>query len=127
METTASEPERVTLFDRIGLAAGGLGVALALVLALRVGPTFRKMFADFGGQLPRATELGLVPWLPPVVALVPPLLIVTCIGFDAPRKARAVLMAASIAMMLGLPAAFLAAMYQPIFALADAVSAPSGR
>ncbi len=99
-------------------------VAAMLFLPPVFQRSFAKMFADFGSRsdLPLLTRVGLSPWYG--AALASPALAVLLAGLLARRRVLILiaLVAALFGVVAGIPT-FLAAMYLPIFRLADKVSA----
>ena len=101
------------------LSSRVLATFLALVLVPAI--IFKKMFADFGQQLPAFTELCLKPWFPVTLSLVPLLIIGDGIFRNASRRGRALRMGLGIFVTLALPGVFLAGMYLPIFSIASQI------
>jgi hypothetical protein len=110
-----------TVFDKVGLAVGWVALLGALFLGFKVAPTFGKMFADFGGQVPAFTQLCLRPWFWLLAALLPFLVVADGVVRNASMRGRATRLAIAVVVVLALIPVFLVGMYAPIFALASAI------
>ena len=101
----------------MGLLAAPLPLGLMgwFVIA---APTFAKMFADFGGTLPWITHLALQRWWGPVMAA--GYLLALPLALIAKRTiARDFILVSVVVAGLMLVMASVAAMYLPIFQLAE--------
>jgi len=108
----------ITGFDIVGFSVAGLCLLASLVATIFAVPVFESMLKDLDGSLPALTKLFLLPWITPALALLAPIAISIGIAMNRSRQIRAVLMIATIVYSLALPAAFLIAMYLPVFNLA---------
>ncbi len=111
-------PPKLTAFDDVALAAGGLGVIAAFALVFAGQPRFAEMFHELGGTLPAVTRLCLQPWFPPLVACVP--LGIAALGLRL-RRGSLLRMVLVLVLSLSWPAAWLGAMYLPLFTLSSAI------
>lgn len=98
------------------------GVPL-LATSLFVLPTFAAMFAELGSELPALTQLALNRGLVACLALVPPVLAGLALGGVVPQRLRLPAIGAAILFGLVSEALVVVALYLPIFAMADAISA----
>ena len=115
------EPRALRTPDLVSLVACAVGLVWSIAAALQVGPTFARMFADFGGPLPTLTTLFLLPWVPPAVAGLPLVATVAGLVANTGAQARVAAMTFAIVWALAMPGLFLLAMYQPIFSVAGAI------
>lgn len=99
------------------LGISALGVGWALLATFFVAPSFVKMFADFGAELPIVTRLFIGPWAPLALAVAAFVFVVGTLR--APAKWLPLVVA--IVTTLLQPAIFLVAMYLPIFSIAGRV------
>lgn len=99
------------------LVISAVGFLWALLASFVIGPTFVKMFADFGSQLPLLTRLFAGPWGPLGLAFAAFVFVVGTTR-AAPRWVPLVV---AIVTTLLQPAIFLIAMYLPIFSLAGRI------
>lgn len=111
----------LTFVDVVGLGFGVLGVLWSLLAVLKITPTFKAMFADFGGELPVLTRLMSTGWLAMTLGSTP--LVAVAVGILAKARAGTRSLLTGVAVLLGfaMPALFLVAMYLPMFSMADAV------
>lgn len=105
----------------IGLSCGAVTLLWSVAVVLRVGPVFRGMYEDLGGEVPFFTRLCLSPAFALVTGAVPLAIVMLGLVRSAGPRARLAAMVAALLAMFGLPAAFLAGMYLPIFSLAAAI------
>lgn len=110
-----------TVFDAVGLTFAAFSLIWSAAAGLVVGPTFAKMFGDFGGPLPTLTTLCLQPWFPVALGSIPSLIVGEGLLRNVAQTGRAIRMGFAIVLTLALPCVFLMAMYLPIFVLADAI------
>lgn len=99
------------------LGISAFGVLWALVAGVFVGPSFVKMFADFGTELPLLTRLFIGPWAPLGLAVASFVFVVGTLRVSA----RWVPLAVAIVTTLLQPAIFFIAMYLPIFSIAGRI------
>lgn len=101
----------------VALAISAAGVPWALVATFVLGPRFERMFADFGGALPRLTIVMLQPWAPLALALGCFALVAVSTRV-APKWLPVTIAAVTL---VAQPLVFLVAMYLPIFSLAGQI------
>jgi type II secretory pathway component PulF len=89
--------------------------------AVQVGPTFKAMYDDLGGELPGLTVAFLSPIVLMVLGLLPFMVVGGAIGVRAEPKQRTVAAIVAVVLALLFPAAFLVAMYLPLFQLTSAI------
>ena len=99
------------------LGVSSFGVVWALLASFFVAPSFLKMFADFGSELPTITKLFVGPWAPLALAIAAVVFVVGTMKVSAKWAPLAV----AIVTTLLQPAIFLLAMYLPIFSLAGRI------
>ena len=120
----ATAPERgrmdLTALDWIGAVVAGLGVLFLFQFPL-MSAHFAKMFADFGGELPAVTRLGLTLWFPMILGAMPLVWLVAALGPWFRLGVRRALIVFAFVEGLASAAFCLYAMYAPIFALAAAI------
>ncbi|MGC4114482.1 MAG: hypothetical protein QM765_07700 [Myxococcales bacterium] len=98
-------------FD-VGLAAlADLGL---LAYPLAVAPTFRKMFADFGGTLPWLVSFLVSPWASALLSLIPFASLVAALAFPVSPYARRWIVVASALGAFALAGLFIAAILWPM-------------
>jgi len=87
--------------------------------------TFAKMFEDFGGTLPLATQFVISTWLPVdllvLVAVLAGTGVILRVKSIAEGVGRALLVVAVLASCIGVPL-IMAAMYLPVISLAGAIN-----
>lgn len=110
-------PPTLTALDWIGGTVAAATALPLLLLALRVVPTFREMFAEFGSVLPWLTQLALMQWPLVLWALVPPAVLGLAASRPSLKQRRLGIVAAFLLGAAGLAAGWWA-LYLPIFALA---------
>ncbi|MFO0722199.1 MAG: hypothetical protein U1E65_00365 [Myxococcota bacterium] len=106
--------------DWIGAVVGGLVTFVLFVFPIAIGPTFERMFQDFGGTLPKVTELVLQIWFAPLLGVLPLGLLAFGLAQGPLRRRRLALVLAFLvgATELGL---VIWAVYLPVFALAGRI------
>ena len=114
-------PKPFSPFEIACLIGSGVGEAALAIELFAARPVFLEMFAEFGGELPAVTRFFLGSPAAYAVLALPSLFLVPAFALpQAPRKS--LLLAAALA-GLGGAAAFLLAMYLPIFQLAGNIQA----
>jgi hypothetical protein len=106
----------ITALDWIAAALGWLLAGALILFALLYAPSFRKMFEDFGGDLPVLTRLVLTPW-PALVACA--IATATLVGGVALRRRALIVLGFFLA--LGGLGLCVAGVYLPIVEIAGAV------
>lgn len=110
----------LSLFGSVLAVLSGLPL---LVTSLFVLPTFAGLFAELGAELPALTQLVLNRGLVAALAFVPPILAGLALAGVIPRGLRLAAVGTAILFGLVCEALVVVALYLPIFAMADAVSA----
>lgn len=106
----------LTALDWIAAALGWLLAGALVLFALVHAPGFRKMFEEFGGELPVLTRLVLTPW-PALAACA--VATATLVGGVALRRRALIVIGFFLA--LGGLGLCVAGVYLPIFEVAGAV------
>jgi len=121
-ETKAAAAE-FTVLDWIGtLFASGAIVAL-LAFPAAVG-SFAAMYSDFGDvELPLLTRMVLRPWVPPLLAVAPLVLLVLGLRPQHSLRRRRLFVVSAFVVACLLAALCVAGVWMPMFELAGAVRA----
>lgn len=94
---------------------------LEAALGLALQPGYRTMFAEFGGELPRWTELMLQPATLVVAGLAPMMLVAEGVLRRRSEQAQFTRCVVALIAAVGLVVGFLAAMYLPLFHIGGAI------
>ena len=118
-------PDRPTPLSALDWIAASLALLLdvALVLfALVHAPSFRGMFADFGGELPLLTRLVLTPWPALVICAAATALVLTGVALtrSAMGLRRGLIVLGFLVALIGLGVCVVG-VYLPIVEVAGAV------
>ena len=108
--------EELTELDWLGAAITSLGVMFCCLFALYIGPRFKKIFADFGGEYTALTQLALEPWFPLVFGVIPALMIALALVGTASLGVRRGLIVGALFLSFSASGLCLYAIYSPIFA-----------
>jgi hypothetical protein len=110
--------EELTLLDWLGAAIASLGTMFCCLFALFIGPRFKKLLEDFGGEFPPITLLVLMPWFPLLLGLIPALMVaLALVGNTSWGVRRGLIVGASFLSLLA-SGLCLYGIYSPIFAAA---------
>lgn len=99
----------------MGPIIAATGIPWALIATFFIAPSFVKMFADFGAELPALTRFVLAPWGPLSLAFA-----VGAAALATMRKPVASIVLAVVGVLFEI-GVFFFAMYLPIFSLAGNV------
>ncbi|MBM4783921.1 MAG: hypothetical protein GQE15_40135 [Archangiaceae bacterium] len=99
------------------IVISAFGIPWALLATFKLAPTFLGMFADFGSELPKLTQLMVTPWAPLALAFAGLAVVAATLRFS---KSWVPLAVAIITTLLQ-PAIFVMAMYLPIFSIAGRI------
>jgi type II secretory pathway component PulF len=115
---------RLTAADGALAAIGVVSGLIVVAIHVLVVPSFADMFADFGGPLPTATKLALMPWFGLAVALDTMAFVAVgiLIRIKSPKGPGRILLALAIAQGIGAIVFLIYALYAPIFTLADRIA-----
>lgn len=115
-------PTPLTALDWIAAALAWLLAAALVLFGLVYAQSFRGMFADFGGELPRLTRLVLTPW--PALAFCAAATALVLAGVALTRRAmglrRALIVVGFLVALIGLVLC-VGGVYLPIAEIAGAV------
>ena len=112
---------RLVVFDFVGFGFAGASLTWSIFAVALFAPSFGAMFADFGGELPRATALFLTRWFPIALGLLPAAIVGAGVLGRLRPWLRGLGMSIAILLALAQPILFFAVMYLPIFALAEGI------
>lgn len=112
-----------SLLDLIGVFVSIMATLALAAFPFAVAPTWRSMLADFGGELPFVTELGLRPWFTPVLAAVPMVLlgVVWWSRNRFPMRVRRNLVVCAFIWSAAAGTCTWVAMHQPLLQMADVI------
>jgi hypothetical protein len=108
--------------DLIGWGASALTLFWSLMASVVVGPTFTRMYEEFGGTLPLWTQICLTPLLTILGGAIPAGVMAWARVAKVNEKQRLYAAIAAVALMFILPALFLIGLYLPLFQMSSAVS-----
>ncbi|MBX7098741.1 MAG: hypothetical protein K1X89_13620 [Myxococcaceae bacterium] len=109
---------QLTALDWMGALVAALGGLFCLQFPFFTAPSFKAMFADFGGQLPAITVLGLTPWFPLLVGAIPLAVLTFALAGKLGLGQRRAMIVGAFALSLGSGGLCVYAMYAPIVAIA---------
>ncbi len=98
-----------------------MGATFCFRFALVVGPSFQKMFEDFGGEIPALTRLALMPWFPLLLGLIPASMVALALSGKPSLGVRRGLLVGAMVLSLSASGLCLCALYLPIFEIAGAI------
>ncbi len=97
------------------------GSLFCLLFPFVIAPSFKAMFADFGGHLPSLTRLGLTAWFPMMLGLMPLTELAAGLVLKLKPSARRAVLASAVLASAGSSALCLYSMYAPLFSLSGHV------
>lgn len=115
------EISELSALDWIGVGLVGLGSLFCFLFPFLIAPAFKQMFADFGGELPDLTQLGLTVWFPLMLGLNPASVAFYAVAGPLTPGRRRVFIVLAFVLSLAACAVCLVAMYAPIFAMAGKI------
>lgn len=121
MKDPANPLKQLTALDWIAVAGVCSGALFCFQFPFLMAPRFAAMFADFGGELPDITQLGMTTWFPLLLGLNPAAVVFHALSGKHTLARRRLLIVASFVMALAATALCLCAAYAPIFSLAGKI------
>ena len=110
--------KELTALDWIAVLLVCAGALFCFLFPFLIAPRFAKMFADFGGELPNITQLGMTVWFPLMLGLNPASIVFHALSGKHTLTKRRLLIVGAFVMAMVACGVCLISVYAPIFALA---------